>query len=124
MGTHSQLFAEEEQDWSSVCVQVCVWRQGSLGCLRQALCQVREANTPGSPAGPIFTITHVCSKGLFLKCSEEPPGTLAQALCGGPGPWDWRGLLREGSVDGGPRTGPGLRLASLGGGSEAEGLAS
>ena len=55
--THSQLFAEEERDWGSVCVHVCVCvhacvcvcvcvraralSQSSPGCLRQALCQVR-----------------------------------------------------------------------------------
>ena len=34
------------------------------------------------PAGLIFAVTHVCSKGLHLKRSEEPMETLAQALRG------------------------------------------
>lgn len=33
-------------------------------------------NTSAFPAGPIFMITHICSKGLFLQCDEEPPGSL------------------------------------------------
>jgi len=39
-------------------------------------------NTLAYPAGLIFAVTHVCSKGLHLKRSEEPMGTLAQALRG------------------------------------------
>lgn len=42
-------------------------------------------NTSAFPAGPIFMITHICSKGLFLQCDEEPPGSLWQGftLAGG-----------------------------------------
>lgn len=42
-------------------------------------------NTSAFPAGPIFMITHICSKGLFLQYDEEPPGSLWQGftLAGG-----------------------------------------
>lgn len=56
---YAQHFTEEESD--------C---RGAVGS--RAACQVSD-NSCAFPAGPISVITHICSKGLFLQCDEEPP---------------------------------------------------
>lgn len=58
-------------------------------------------NTSAFPAGPIFMITHICSKGLFLQYDEEPPGSLWQGFTwvgGEPG----RGVIWARDGRGGP----------------------
>lgn len=57
-------------------------------------------NIPAYPAGLIFTIIHVCSKDLFVKCNEEPPGLWLRLCMEGEGrsPETRSDLLREGSV--------------------------
>ena len=62
-------------------VYVCVCSHSGPG-LPEAGIVPGEMNTLAYPAGLIFAVTHVCSKGLHLKRSEEPMGTLAQALRG------------------------------------------
>lgn len=45
---------------------------GGAAAGSRAACQVSD-NSCAFPAGPIFMITHICSKGLFLRFDEEPP---------------------------------------------------
>lgn len=60
-------------------------------------------NTSAFPAGPIFMITHICSKGLFLQYDEEPPGSLWQGLTlAGGGGEPGRGVIWARDGRGGP----------------------